>query len=254
MYKVSVAVFALMMCTLAFCQDRLVVVLTRNTETISYWWMPKEGAVATVLLFSGGSGGIGYKDGKPSSGNFLIRSRDYFRAENFNVALIGNPSDKRQLDDTWRTSGAHAIDTSNIIDSINQYGSQPVWIIGTSRGTISAAAVAIGLQEKIAGVVLTSSVTTHKLPASVPKQQIGNIKVPVLIYHHKEDSCSATVARETDWIMRGLKNSPIKRLRIVTEGQDPTGDPCEAFHWHGFIGMEDRAVKDIADWIKNPQP
>jgi hypothetical protein len=216
--------------------------------------MPRDDASATVLLFSGGSGGIGYADGRPTSVNFLVRSREYFRTEGFNVALVGNPSDKRQLDDSWRTSSGHILDVSNIIDDINKSAKLPVWLIGTSRGTVSAAAVGIGLQERIAGIVLSASMTSYKLAASVPKQDIAKIKVPVLVYHHKDDACILTVPQETDWIMRELKNAPIKRQMIVSGGENPTGDPCEAFHWHGFIGMEGRAVKDIADWIKQPQP
>jgi pimeloyl-ACP methyl ester carboxylesterase len=216
--------------------------------------MPTEGAVATVLLFSGGSGGIGYRDGQPNSGNFLIRSRDTFRAEQFNVALIGNPSDKRQLDDAWRTSGAHLVDTSNIIESIRKDSPLPVWIIGTSRGTISAAALAIGLQQQIAGAVLTASITSYQLPAAVPRQAIHGITVPVLVYHHKDDACAITVPWETDWIMRGLTRAPVKRQMLVSGGSSPRGDPCEAFHWHGFVGMEERAVRDIAAWIRHPEP
>jgi hypothetical protein len=53
--------------------------------------------------------------------------------------------------------------------------------------------------------------------------------------------------------MRGLKNSPIKKRWIVDGGSNPEGDPCEALHWHGFIGMEEQAAKDIAGWIAKPQ-
>lgn len=239
----------------AAAQDHLVTVKTRESETIAYWWMPKAGAVASVLLFSGGAGGIGYREGQPRSGNFLIRSREYFRSENFNVALMGNPSDKRQLDDVWRVSENHLIDIANVIRDIRGKGSaQPVWLVGTSKGTVSVAAAAIDPKEKLAGAVLTASITNFRLPHSVPQQRIDRIGVPVLVYHHQDDACRSTVASETGWIMRALSNAPVKKLMIVTGGENPTGDPCEAFHWHGFVGMEARAVKEIADWVKNPQP
>ena len=215
--------------------------------------MLTDNAVATVLLFSGGSGGIGYKDGRPASGNFLVRSREFFRNEKMNVAILGNPSDKRQLDDYWRTSTAHLADVSNVIDDIRKKSALPVWVVGTSRGTVSGAAVGIGLQEKLAGIVLTSSVTSFGQQASVPKQKIESIRLPVLVYHHKDDACRITVANETDWIMQGLKNATVKKQMIVSGGENPSGDACEAFHWHGFIGMEARAVKEIAEWIKQPQ-
>ena len=29
---------------------------------------------------------------------------------------------------------------------------------------------------------------------------------------------------------------------------------CQALHWHGFVGMQERAVQDIAAWGREPQP
>jgi pimeloyl-ACP methyl ester carboxylesterase len=237
----------------AMAQDRLIKVPTRQSESITYWWMPTQGASATVLLFSGGSGGMGYRDGQPQSRNFLVRSRDLFRAEGLNVAVIGNPSDKSALDPGWRGSDKHFIDVANIIKDIQSKATpQPVWLIGTSMGTISAAANAIALQDQISGVVLTASMTNFQVPNAVPRLELEQIKVPVLVYHHKNDACRYTPAHETSWITRKLNPATTKKLVLVEGGANPTGDPCEALHWHGFIGMEQQAVQDIARWIKNP--
>lgn len=241
-------------CAASRAEDRLVQLPTRGAESISYWWMPREGATATVLLFSGGAGGIGYRDGRPQSQNFLIRSRELFGDEHLNVALVGNPSDKRQLDDAWRTSGAHAADVTAILDSVREQSAVPVWLVGTSRGTVSAAALAIALQPRLAGVVFTASITSYRQPASVPQQALDRLTLPVLVYHHRQDACPVTQAHETDWILRKLSHAPVKRQMLVSGGANPSGDPCEPLHWHGFIGMEPQAVKDIADWIRNPQP
>ena len=96
----------------AWAQDQLVTLPTREGQSITYWWMPAQGAKATVLLLSGGSGGIGMREGRPQSRNFLIRSGELFRAQGLNVAMLGNPSDKRQLDDVWRTSEMHRADVA----------------------------------------------------------------------------------------------------------------------------------------------
>ncbi|WP_339939081.1 hypothetical protein [Undibacterium luofuense] len=88
----------------------------------------------------------------------------------------------------------------------------------------------------------------------MPQQALDRIRVPVLVYHHEQDACPITQAHETDWILRKLTQAPVKRRLLVTGGANPTGDPCEALHWHGFIGMEAQAVQDIATWIRNPQP
>ena len=237
----------------AWAQDQLVTLPTREGQSISYWWMPADGAKTTVVLFSGGSGGIGLREGRPQSRNFLIRSGELFRSQGLNVAMLGNPSDKRQLDDVWRTSAMHRADVNQVLADLRQRGSQTLWLVGTSRGTVSVAALGIALQEQLAGLVMTASVVNFNTATSVPQQAIDQIRLPVLVYHHKNDACRITLARDTDWIMRGLKNAPIKKRWIVEGGSNPEGDPCEALHWHGFIGMEEQAVKDITGWIAKPQ-
>ena len=237
----------------ARAQDPLISLPTRGGQTISYWWMPAPDAKATVLLFSGGSGGIGLREGRPQSRNFLIRSAEYFRAQSLNVAMLGNPSDKPELDDAWRTSAMHRADVAVVLADLRQRGAQTFWLVGTSRGTVSVAALGIGMQEQLAGLVLTASIVHYGLSTSVPQQAIDQIRLPVLVYHHKNDACRATLARDTEWIMRGLKNAPIKKRWIVEGGAHPQGDPCQALHWHGFVGMEEQAVKDIAGWIAAPR-
>lgn len=240
---------------MAGAQDRLINVPTREGQTIGYWWMPKPGATATVLLLSGGSGGIGLRDGQPQSGNFLIRSREHFRAEGFHVALLGNPSDKRALDDAWRTSAAHQADVLAVLQSLRDQGaSQPVWLVGTSRGTVSATALGLALQEQLAGLVLTASVASFSVSTAVTQQALDRLRLPVLVYHHRDDACRITLARDAEHIVRRLTQAPVRKFWLVTGGANPTGDPCEAFHWHGFVGMEAQAVKDMADWMRQPTP
>ncbi len=253
MGKALVGLLLLAVTHIAGAQDALISVSTRGAQTITYWWMPRDHAQATVLLFSGGSGGMGYKNGRPESGNFLVRTRDYFASEGFNVAILGNPSDKRLLDEYWRTSSAHATDVKNVIADIRTKNDAPVWAVGTSMGTISVAAVGIALPGQLAGLVITSSITSFRVTGAVPRQDLEDIRVPVLVYHHQFDACLVTPANDATRILNKLNNASVKKLVLVTGGENPAGDSCEAFHWHGFIGMEARVVKEIADWIKSPQ-
>jgi hypothetical protein len=226
----------------------------RDGIKISYWWMPNLNATMTVFLLSGGEGGMGYKDGEPRSGNFLIRSRDYFYQNDFNVVILGNPADKPRLDHQWRVSPQHAQDVSAVIDRVKNESNVPVWLIGTSNGTISATALGIALQEKVQGLVLTSSVLTWKIPQAVPRQEVQKISVPVMFYHHKDDACAGTLAYEIPGTADRFINVKQKKVLIVTGGANATGHPCEAFHWHGFVGMEKQAVDEISNWIKFPRP
>ena len=125
-------------------------------------------------------------------------------------------------------------------------------MVGTSRGTISVTAAAINMPGEMAGVVLTSSVISYKKPGAVPKQDLERIKVPVLVLHHAKDACTLCQPHEVPAILRGLKNAQTKKEIMVSGGENPTGNVCEALHWHGFIGMEREAVDLMANWIKAP--
>lgn len=233
-------------------QDQLVALDTREGVRSSYWWMPREGASATVLLFAGGHGGIGLKDGTPQSNNFLIRSRDLFANTQLNVALIGNPSDQRALTPAFRASAEHAQDIAATIQSIRQRSTAPIWLIGTSQGSISAAANAIALGPQIAGVVLSSSISVPQPGGSVPDLPLERIAVPVLVHQHVRDGCRITPASGAQRLLPRFTQAPIKKYWEVDGGENPSGNPCEALHYHGYIGMEAQAVAHITQWMQVP--
>lgn len=236
----------------ALAQDTMIRLATRAGVTTSYWWMPRDGAVATVMLFSGGDGGVGFKDGVPQSGNFLIRSRDAFAKASLNVALVGNPSDARQLTPAFRQSPEHLADVRATLEDIQKHSDVPVWLVGTSQGTLSAAANSVALGKLIAGLVLSSTVTGRQFGGSVPDINLAQIQVPVLVFQHKRDACWITPAYAAERLMDRLARAPIKKYMEVDGGTDPTGNPCKAHHYHGFIGMEAQAVEQITRWIKHP--
>jgi pimeloyl-ACP methyl ester carboxylesterase len=232
----------------------LVTIDTRPGVTVSLYAMRQAGATSTVVLLTGGAGGIGMKQGVPTSNNFLVRSRDLFVANGFNVAIVGKPSDKDELDGTFRTSAEHLEDLKRVVAHLKKETGLPIWVVGTSMGTISATALAIASgTSDISGIVLTSSVTNRK-PGAVPTQRLEAIRLPVLVLHHEWDACKICVPGEVPQIIRGLKHAPITKEVYVKGGANPTGNPCEALHWHGFIGMEKEAVDLISAWIRNPTP
>ena len=244
MFTVSAPVFA---------DDRLVTIDTRPGVSVSFYYMKRDGAKATVVLLTGGNGGIGMKDGIPTSKNFLVRSRDYFAAQGFNVAIVGKPTDQSDLDFGFRVSSEHIEDLHRVTKFLTKDAGMPVWLIGTSRGTVSATAAAIAFgNEELAGIVLTASVTSNKKTGAVPYQKLEAIRIPVLVLHHENDACKICVPRDATMILRGLKNAPVKKEIYAKGGGGPSGDPCEALHWHGFIGMEKEAADIISSWIKKP--
>ena len=235
--------------------DQLITLPTRSGVTVSYWYMPRANALATLVLLPGGAGGIGLRDGRPQSGNFLVRSRDLFAAEGFNVAIVGRPSDVADMDTAFRAGAAHMQDLGNVVDDLLTRTNAPLWLVGTSRGTVSATAAAIAIgPPRLAGVVLTSSITAFKLPGAVPTQRLSEVRVPVLVLHHEKDACPSCAPHEVSWIVSGLTQAPVKKLLWASGGEGARGDPCEAFHWHGYVGMEAQAVQWIASWVRQPTP
>jgi predicted alpha/beta-hydrolase family hydrolase len=234
--------------------DRLVNIDTRPGVKVGYWWMERPEATATVVLLPGGKGGIGMRGGVPTSDNFLVRNRERFAAAKFNVAVVGRPSDQQDLTLAFRTSAEHVEDLRRIVERLKRDTARPVWLVGTSRGTTSAAAAAIALGNRIDGVVLTASITDASLPGAVQNMALGDLRVPVLVMHHRRDACKSTPPGPVQLLMDALARVPAKRIVLPTGGGPVSGDPCEPRHWHGFAGMDEAAVMEIVDFVRNPRP
>jgi hypothetical protein len=211
--------------------------------------------VASVILFAGGNGLVQIgADGRPArGGNFLVRSRELFAQEGLMVVVLDAPSDR--IDgpglEYFRQSAEHAIDVAHIIALLRQESPVPVWLVGTSRGTTSVANAAIRLKENGAdGLVLTASMVGSDRDR-LPSMAIDAIRVPALVVHHEQDQCKYCLFRDVPHLMAGLKGSPRAEVVSFTGGGPPKGDPCLAFHYHGFVGIEAAVVKRIADWIKS---
>lgn len=226
--------------------------VSRNDAHIPLYVMSNPGAVATLILLPGGNAGIGgVVDGKPKSNNFLARSKDYFLNENLNVIIMFRASDLSKLDYPYRVK-EHVSEIAKVIQYAKNKFDKPIWLVGTSRGTVSGTAAALALGEReVQGLVLTASVT-NKAIGAIKTQNIADLKIPVLVVHHKNDACKICVPYEASRITSDLKSSPVKKFVMIEGGSDPQGDPCQAMHWHGFINYEKETVKIISDWIKQP--
>jgi hypothetical protein len=239
----------------AQAEDKMVKLdIARADAHLPMFVMTQPQAKATLVLLPGGDAGSGkIVDGQPTSKNFLSRTRELFFAEQFNVILVFRASDLQHMEYDYRVSPAHMQELATVVRYAKQLSDAPVWLVGTSRGTVSGTAAAIALPEGLVqGLVLTSSVTSKKTGA-IATQDIGKILVPTLVMHHKNDACKICIPHEAARITDGLKSAPVKKFQMVEGGSDPVGDPCEAQHWHGFINYEKETVQMIGNWIKSPQ-
>jgi pimeloyl-ACP methyl ester carboxylesterase len=230
---------------------------TRPGVVMPVYRMHAPGAPATLLLLSGGTGGMGrIEDGRPTSKNFLVRSRDDFVQAGFDVAVLGLPSDKKDgLSASDRLGAEHLEDLRSVVRQLEADTGLPVWLVGTSMGTVSATAAAIAYgREELAGVVLTSSLTSRQKTGAVPTQNLAAIRIPVLVLHHAQDACTSCMPSEAAKIVRWLDNAPVRKFILVDGGEGATGNPCGPLHHHGYIGMEPEAVRLVTDWIRHPVP
>lgn len=255
MKKLLTALLLAGMGLVAHAEEKMVKLgIARADAHLPIYVMTQPQAKATVVLLPGGDAGSGkIVEGQPTSKNFLARSRELFFAQQFNVIVVFRPSDLQNLEYDYRISPAHVQELAAVVRHAKQLSDAPVWLVGTSRGTVSGTAATIALPEgSVQGLVLTASVTSKKTGA-IATQDIGKISVPTLVVHHKNDACKICVPHEAARITNGLKSAPVKKFQMVEGGSDAVGDPCEAQHWHGFINYEKETVQLISQWIKSPQ-
>lgn len=234
--------------------QEIVTVSTRHGVTQSFLLtIPADGkAAAVAVLFPGGPGLIRLRteEGRIrfGEGNFLVRSRQQFVDRSVAAAVMDAPSDQpRGMDDWFRLSDKHALDVTRVSEEIKRrFPGLPVFLVGTSRGTVSAAAAARALGDGIAGVVLTSSLFLGaRAGPGLSGFDYTKIKAPVLLVHHAEDGCNVTPYREA----RRLAEARQYPLITVSGGKPATSDPCEAFSAHGYLGKETETVDAIVNWM-----
>jgi pimeloyl-ACP methyl ester carboxylesterase len=210
---------------------------------------------AAVVLLAGGHGGLQvFPNGsmKWGEGNFLVRTRQLFADQGLLVAVVDAPSDRQSPPYLagFRQTAEHTADLKAVIAWLRESSKLPVWLVGTSRGTQSAAYVATELAGSGGpdGLVLTSTILTETKGRPVPAMALGKLQVPVLVVHHTQDGCALCAFSETPALMAKLSHTPRSQL-LTINGGDNKGDPCEAFAFHGFNGLEAEVVKQIAAWV-----
>lgn len=221
-----------------------------------------------TLLFLPGGGGHVDLDGnacpRALKGNSLVRTMPLFTDAGFHVVLVDAPSDHAGPDGLggFRTDPRHAGDLGRIVAAMRARLGGTVWVVGTSRGTISAANLAARERGPSApdGVVLTSVLTSGQAGTRLPwvaqsvfDLPLAGIRVPMLVVGHAADTCVRTpVSRQRDVLERS--NAPRRQAVTVTGGPGGAGldgvAACEGRSPHGFLGQEAELVSGIARFVR----
>ncbi len=230
---------------------------TRPGVTVKVLIMASGGpSKGTLLMFPGGNGANHFSEGGGKirlGGNFLTRSAELFVERNFAVAIVDVPSDQAYgMSDQFRSSKEHTEDVRKIIDRLVQKLQQPIFLAGTSRGTISTVHLGISLKDqRIGAIVLTSSIGASKgAGMSLFNLPLEDIALPVLFVHHRDDGCWAARFNDALQARERIKGSPRTQFIEVSGGDAPRSEPCEALSYHGYLGKEREVVAAITDWIQ----
>jgi len=238
--------------------EELVRLETRSGVTQAFWVMAPEGSPkAAAILFAGREGVLNSATSPDlHNDNFLIRSRARFVALGLLVASVDAPSDEAAgMVQEFRASAAHARDIAAVIAYLRQRAGVPVWLVGTSQGTVSAANVAARLSTGGAdGLVLTSTIVAanrHSRPVA-SLVDLAAITVPTIIVHHRDDACVLCPFSAAEALLPLFTHAPRVQFIAVSGGSPPPqSDPCDALSRHGYIGIEDEVVGDIVNAIAN---
>ena len=236
--------------------EDIVSLATRGGVTQSYLLSAPESGKprAVAILFPGGAGKTDLERESARKvldrGNFLVRSRRLLAASGIVAVVMDAPSDRASgMDDEFRLSDVHAEDIGKVVADLKaRYPGLPVFLIGTSRGTVSAAAAGRQLGKAVDGVVLTATLflATRQQPG-LSGFDFGSIPSPLLFVHHTGDGCAYTP------YAAAKRLSERYPLVTVSGGLPPQSKPCEAMSEHGFLGREAGTIEAIANWmLKQP--
>ena len=235
--------------------QEIVTLATRADTTQSYLLVaPKDAPQAAAILFPGAAGNIGLRaeggEIRFAPNNFLVRSRALFASRGVAAAVIDAPSDQSGgMEDDFRLGAAHAEDIGRVVaDLKKRFPGVPVFLVGTSRGTISAAAAGSRLAREVDGVVLTASLfLAAGARPGLSRFDFATIPTPLLFAHHVRDGCTYTPYSSAKRLGERFP------LVSVSGGPPPRSKPCDALSEHGFLGKEEETVEAIVNWmLKKP--
>ena len=211
--------------------------------------------IGSVILLAGGPGVLNIDDqGRINqlAGNHLVRTRAAYVRAGYAVFVPDIASDLKGTN-RYRFSSVHANDLALLVATARSVAA-PVWVIATSRGAVSA--TTLFTQQAATqsnGLVISSGTLMNQNgPAAADTGDLGRIRVPVLLLRHRDDSCRVTPPADAERFRALLVGAPKVEIVTVTGGgpTTPQADPCEASHYHGFLGIDDQVVAATVTWMK----
>ncbi len=197
---------------------------------------PKNAAPDFVLIVMPGSSGLvkaQLSNGQPwfqGKSNFLVRSR---------VLLSGDDIAVATTDADMSVDRMRAI----VSDLRSRFPGARIYIAGTSRSTNVTIYLTDKMDGKVAGFIHTSSM------AAISSLDTRGRRSRHLIVTHRKDGCSVTPPSSSM-----TNHERFGTELILIEGGISEGNPCQAFAYHGFNGVEAEVADKIRAWIRKDAP
>jgi pimeloyl-ACP methyl ester carboxylesterase len=205
---------------------------------------------AVLVMLPGGDGIVQIGDDgsiRRLGDGFLLRTLPLWQARGFATVVLSPPNGMSLLGQ--RHTPSYAARIGEVVNFVRQRTQAPVWLLGASQGATAAVGAAARLGDKIAGIVLFSSVTGRSGSGeTLFDSEPGLVAVPVLIVANSGDACPASPPGDAPRIAAALANAPRKEILTMQSGA-VDGQPCTAKSPHSYFGIEAATIEHVANRI-----
>jgi alpha-beta hydrolase superfamily lysophospholipase len=237
--------------------ERRRTVATRSGVQLPFLWVEAQAPLrGLVVALPGGDGRLELSEtgiGRETS-NFVVRTRHRLARAGYRVAVVDVPSDhQRSGIDHYRVSRKQSRDLGALIDRLARESPRlPVFLVGISRGTISAATAAAELPEgKIDGLILASSVTEGDR-LTLDDVAVERIRPPTLLLHELGDRCRSSPSSGAERLQDRFERARLVELELLDRAiPRPGASPCGGRSAHGFEGESGRAIARIVEFMRS---
>ena len=196
-------------------------------------------------------GGKGLRNALGKSNNFVSRIRNELHIAGLNYYLLPNPSSSKKAGYGFRASQKNSDRIFQLVKSIKQRNSLPIYLLGFSRGTVDAASYIKRYTTTVDGVILASGIYDNFSRKaeyySMEKLFDRSYNNRILLVHHKHDRCAVSDPTKLNYFYSVLQST--NKTLLLIDGGDGNGRECGPFHHHGFEGVEQTVASKIAEWV-----
>lgn len=187
------------------------------------------------------------------TGNFLIRARRFLVDENVASLIVDCHSESGDdCSSNYQASKQRQEDVDKLIAEVKNRNPSitDVWLVGTSKGTISSSFMPVHNTSGYAGAIHTASITDPYVRGSY--RELGGFDykkttVQQFFVHHANDPCALTSYPSA----KSIAEKYAVPLITVSGGSGFQGGACEAFTEHGFRGKEKEVMNAMTAIIKS---